>query len=181
MDRRSEEEITAFVKASYSRLVRLAYLLCGDSGRSEDLVQTALMKTILVWERLRWDDGVDHYVQRVLVNSFISAQRRRSWWERPSVRAARVHERAADQFEAVNQRDTLWRALARLPARQRAAVILRHYEDLSERHTAAVMGCSVGTVKALSSRGLQSLRRALADSQTGERAEEEAEAVSGAR
>lgn len=150
----AEDEISEFVRARYARLLRIAYLLCGDHGRAEDLVQTTLTKVALAWSRL--DDDVDHYTHRVLTNTFISARRRRSWFERPSVVAA--DQPGSDQFAAVDDRDLLRRALARLPARQRAAVVLRHYEDLSEEQTAAALGCAVGTVKSLTSRGLRSLR-----------------------
>ncbi|MFV2116537.1 SigE family RNA polymerase sigma factor [Micromonospora sp. LOL_025] len=150
----AEDEISEFVRARYARLLRIAYLLCGDHGRAEDLVQTTLTKVALAWSRL--DENVDHYAHRVLTNTFISARRRRSWFERPS--AITRDQQGPDQFAAVDDRDLLWRALAQLPARQRAAVVLRHYEDLSEENTAAVLGCAVGTVKSLTSRGLRSLR-----------------------
>lgn len=153
---RDDEEVTAFVRAKYVPLLRTAYLLCGDRGKAEDLVQTALAKTVVAWPRLQRSEGVDHYVQRILVNTFISFQRRRSWWEHPLGRFA--EGRARDEYGRVEQRDWLRRALDGLPARQRAAVVLRFYEDLSEQDTAAVLGCSVGTVKSLSSRGLQTLR-----------------------
>lgn len=153
---REDEEVTAFVRASYGRLLRTAYLLCGDRGKAEDLVQTTLAKTVVAWSRLQRSEAIDHYVQRVLVNTFISSRRRRSWWEQPLGRF--VEGRARDEFAVVEQRDWLRRALDGLPARQRAAVVLRFYEDLSEQDAAHVLGCSVGTVKSLSSRGLQALR-----------------------
>lgn len=158
-----DEEVTAFVRASYGLLLRVAYLLCGDQGHAEDLVQTALAKTVVAWPRLQRSEGVEHYVQRVLVNTFLSARRRRSWWERPLGRL--VETRAPDEYAAVEQRDWLRRALDGLPARQRAAVVLRFYEDLSEQDAADVLGCSVGTVKSLSSRGLRNLRLRLADAE----------------
>lgn len=157
MSSADDEEVTAFVKARYGRLVRVAFLLCGDVGLAEDLVQTTLSKTVAVWPRLHHLEGVDSYVQRILVNSYLSARRRRSWWERPLARA--LEEQAQDPYAAVEQRDWLRRALDGLPARQRAAVVLRFYQDLSEQEAAAVMGCSVGTVKSLSSRGLHRLRQ----------------------
>jgi len=154
--RDNDEEITDFVRASYGRLLRTAYLLCGDLGHAEDLVQTALAKTVAAWPRLQLSEGIDHYVQRVLVNTYLSARRRRSWWERPLGYAPEAP--AHDQYAAVEQRDWLRRALDGLTARQRAAVVLRFYGDLSEQDVARVMGCSVGTVKSLTSRGLQNLR-----------------------
>jgi RNA polymerase sigma-70 factor (sigma-E family) len=175
MDRRAADEVTEFVRARYGALVRVAYLLCGDAGRAEDLVQTALAKTALAWHRIDRGDGVDQYVQRVLVNTYISARRRRSWWERPLGLVVDVP--SSGPYDMVDERDALRRALGRLPARQRAAVVLRHYQDLSERQVAAAMGCSVGTVKSLTSRALRSLRRHLAEQDDMEDVDSERGAV----
>lgn len=161
MHDREDKEVTAFVRARYGSLLRTAFLLCGDRGKAEDLVQTTLAKTVVAWSRLQRSDGVDHYVQRVLVNTFVTSRRRRSWWEQPSGRL--VESPARDEYAGVEQRDLLRRALDGLPARQRAAVVLRFYEDLSERDTARALGCSVGTVKSLSSRGLRNLREQWAE------------------
>jgi RNA polymerase sigma-70 factor (sigma-E family) len=155
MHDREDKEVTAFVRARYVSLLRTAFLLCGDRGKAEDLVQTTLAKTVVAWSRLQHSDSIDHYVQRVLVNTFVTSRRRRSWWEQPL--GGLVESPGRDEFVAVEQRDQLGRALDPLPARQRAAVVLRFYEDLSERDTARALGCSVGTVKSLSSRGLQTL------------------------
>jgi RNA polymerase sigma-70 factor (sigma-E family) len=154
---REDEEVTAFVRTRYGPLVRTAFLLCGDRGKAEDLVQTTLAKTVVAWPRLQRSEGIDHYVQRVLVNTFVTWRRRRSWWEQPLGRL--VESQARDEYAGVEQRDLLRRALDGLPARQRAAVVLRFYEDLSEQDAAHALGCSVGTVKSLSSRGLQTLRK----------------------
>ena len=153
---RKDEEVTVFVRARYRSLLRTAFLLCGDRGKAEDLVQTTLAKTVVAWSRLQGAESIDHYVQRILVNAFITSRRRRSWWELPVGRL--VESQARDEYVGVEQRDMLRRALDRLPARQRAAVVLRFYEDLSEQDAAQALGCSVGTVKSLSSRGLQNLR-----------------------
>lgn len=161
MDDGADEEVTAFVRARYGPLLRTAFLLCGDRGRAEDLVQATLAKVVVAWPRLQRSDGIDHYVQRVLVNTFVTWRRRRSWWEQPLGRG--MDSPAPDEYVGVEQRDWLRRALDRLPARQRAAVVLRYYEDLSERDTARALGCSVGTVKSLSSRGLHTLRTQSAD------------------
>ncbi|BAL85354.1 putative RNA polymerase ECF-subfamily sigma factor [Actinoplanes missouriensis 431] len=163
---REDDEVAAFVRARYGRLLRTAYLLCGDHGRAEDLVQTTLAKTVMAWSRLQHSESIDHYVQRVLVNTFVSSRRRRSWWEQPFGRL--VESRARDEYAGVEQRDWLRRALNGLPARQRAAIVLRFYEDLSEQDTAHALGCSVGTVKSLSSRGLQTLRARWAEADAAE-------------
>ncbi|MEV4467867.1 SigE family RNA polymerase sigma factor [Micromonospora echinofusca] len=157
MHDREDKEVTAFVRARYGSLLRTAFLLCGDRVKAEDLVQTTLAKTVVAWPRLQRSEGVDHYVRRILVNTFVTWRRRRSWWEQPLGRL--VESQARDEYVGVEQRDLLRRALDGLPARQRAAVVLRFYEDLSEQDTAHVLGCSVGTVKSLSSRGLQTLRK----------------------
>jgi RNA polymerase sigma-70 factor (sigma-E family) len=154
---REHEEVTAFVRARYGSLLRTAFLLCGDRGKAEDLVQATLVKTVLAWPRLQRSEGIDHYVHRILVNTFVTSRRRRSWWEQPLGRL--VETRSRDEYVGVDQRDWLRRALDGLPARQRAAVVLRFYEDLSEQDAAHALGCSVGTVKSLSSRGLQTLRK----------------------
>lgn len=175
MDGQEDDEITEFVRARYSALLRVAYLLCGDVGRAEDLVQASLAKTALAWRRIDRGDGVDHYVRRVLINTYISARRRRSWWERPS---DLVEDLAGpSQYDAADQRDALRRALRRLPARQRAAVVLRHYLDLSEQQAATTMSCSVGTVKSLTSRGLRSLRAYLTEEEAVERVDKQQGAV----
>jgi RNA polymerase sigma-70 factor (sigma-E family) len=157
MDSQDDEGVTAFVRASYGRLLREAFLLCGDAGRAEDLVQTTLAKTVVVWSRLQRSEGIDNYVQRTLINTYLSARRRRAWWEQPFSRL--VESQARDEYVGVEQRDWLRRALDALPARQRAAVVLRFYVDLSEQDAARALGCSVGTVKSLSSRGLRTLRQ----------------------
>ena len=157
MDRQDDDGVTAFVRASYGRLLREAFLLCGDAGRAEDLVQTTLAKTVVVWSRLQRSEGIDNYVQRTLINTYLSARRRRAWWEQPLGRL--VERQARDEYVGVEQRDWLRRALDALPARQRAAVVLRFYADLSEQDAALALGCSVGTVKSLSSRGLRTLRQ----------------------
>lgn len=159
-----DEDVTAFVRARYGQLLRTAYLLCGDRGKAEDLVQVTLAKTVVAWPRLQRSEGADHYVQRILLNTFLSSRRLRSWWERPLGRM--VDGPAPDDFVQVEQRDWLRRALKGLPPRQRAAVVLRFYEDLSEQDTARALGCSVGTVKSLSSRGLQALRERSIEAET---------------
>jgi len=93
---REDEEVTAFVRARYGPLVRTAFLLCGDRGKAEDLVQTTLAKTVVAWPRLRRSEGIDHYVQRVLVNTFVTWRRRRSWWEQPLGRL--VDSQARDEY-----------------------------------------------------------------------------------
>jgi RNA polymerase sigma-70 factor (ECF subfamily) len=156
--RSGDASFREFAAAQWSPLGRTAYLLVGDRGHAEDLVQTVLAKMWAVWPRVA-DQAPEAYARRVLTNAATSWWRRRWHGERatetlPDVPADR------DLAGSVAERLALGEALRQLPARQRAAVVLRFAEDLSELDTAAVMGCSVGNVKALTSRGLAALRAA---------------------
>jgi RNA polymerase sigma-70 factor (sigma-E family) len=143
-------DFDAFVAASSRRLLATAYLLTGDHGRAEDLLQTALARTWLVWARV---ESPEPYVRRAMVNTYASWWRRRWRDERPTDDLA---DRAYVE-ESVDQHD-LWVALRRLPRGQRAVLVLRFYEDLTEVETAQVLGCSVGTVKSQSFKALAKLR-----------------------
>ena len=151
-----ERAFREFVSARSPALLRTAYLLVGDWASAEDLVQVALTKTYLAWRRLDHIDAVEAYVRRVLVNTASSWWRRRWHRERP---AAVLPERAVpDSTGQYSDRDALLRHLRALPVRQRAVLVLRYYEDMSEAETARVLGVSVGTVKSQSSRGIAALR-----------------------
>jgi RNA polymerase sigma-70 factor (sigma-E family) len=153
--REDDAEFEAFVAARYRRLLQVAYLLTCDVGRAEDLLQTALLKTWSSWRRLR-PEAAEAYVRTVLVRTSASWWRRRWRGELPT---ASVPERAAaDDLARVLDREALLRPLGRLPARMRAVIVLRYFEDLSERQAAAALGCSVGSVKSLSSKALARLR-----------------------
>lgn len=148
--------------AHHASAVRLAYLLVSDAYLAEDVVADAFAKVYVRWRRGEVRD-VDAYVRRAVVNEANSKLRRRYLERRHAGhrdgddRGVRlVDEDAAD-------RDAVWRAIGQLPPRQRAAVVLRYHEDLSEAEAAQVLGCSVGTVKSQTSRGLQKLESLLAD------------------
>jgi RNA polymerase sigma-70 factor (sigma-E family) len=145
-----------FVEIRYGDLLRTAYLLTGTREAAEDLLQGALLTTMRHWRRVT--DPVS-YVRRAMVNQRTSLWRRigsREWLtDRPPDR------RAPDETAAREDRDALLAALARLPVRMRAVLVLRYWEDLSETQTAALLGCSVGTVKSQASRGLTRLRGVL--------------------
>ena len=147
-----------FVATRSTRLLRTAYLLTHDRALAEDLVQTSLAKAWFAWGRI--DGQPDAYVRRVMVNTYSSWWRRRWNGEQataePPERPAGAGHRPEDG--RVDDRTDLWRALARLPKRQRAVVVLRFYEDLSEIETAEILQCSVGTVKSQASRALAKLR-----------------------
>lgn len=155
-----EDEFREFVAARSSALLRTAYLLAGDWATAEDLLQTALTKTYLAWKRLGQIEAVEPYARRVLVNTSTSWWRRRWHGERPT---EFIPERPApDQLEERLDRDVLWRHVKALPVRQRAVLVLRFYEDMSEAQTAALLDISPGTVKSQTSRALGTLRQRLA-------------------
>ena len=142
----------AFVAARSPALQRLAYLLTRDWALAEDLLQTALVRSWQAWGRI--DGDPEPYVRTVLVNTFTS------WWRRRwngEVPTAELPE-SASAAAGVEQRDLLWQALGRLPRKQRAVVVLRYYEDLSEAEIASVLGVSRGTVKSQCSKALAHLR-----------------------
>ncbi|MGN9889883.1 SigE family RNA polymerase sigma factor [Micromonospora sp. L31] len=156
-----EEEFRDFVAARSSALLRTAYLLAGDWATAEDLLQTALTKTYLACKRLGGIEAIEPYARRVMVNTSTSWWRRRWHGERPT---EVLPERAGvDEIEQQLDRDVLWRHLTALPARQRAVLVLRFYEDMSEAQTAALLEISPGTVKSQTSRALATLRRRLGE------------------
>jgi len=154
-----EEEFREFVVARSAALLRTAYLLVGDWASAEDMLQTALTKTYLAWKRLGEIGAVEAYTRRVLVNTVTSCWRRRWHGERPT--EVLPEQTVPDDLDARLERDVLWRHVRTLPVRQRAVLVLRYYEDLSEAQTAVLLGISVGTVKSQCARALATLRRRL--------------------
>lgn len=158
-----EDEFSLFVAGRSRALLRTAYLLTGDAHAAEDLLQVALMRTLRHWNRIRDRESLDAFVRQVMVNEHRSRLRRRSSREVPSddvALAADVphHGDAAQVDDSIE----LARALASLTPRQRATVVLRFYEDLSEPEVARILRCSVGTVKSQTSRALARLRAVVA-------------------
>jgi RNA polymerase sigma-70 factor (sigma-E family) len=147
------EAFDAFVVARSPALLRTAYLLTHDRGLAEDLVQAALTKTWFAWGRINDDDPV-RYVRRVLVTTSVSWHRRLWIRERPT---DVLPELPTEVDESPAAHD-LWVAIGHLPPRQRAVVVLRYYEDLTEAETAHLLGCSVGTVKSQCSKAMTKLR-----------------------
>ena len=148
--------------AHYDRLFRLALVLAGDPYEAEDIVQEVFMRS---GERLAslTDDEIAPYLRTAVVNEWRSRMRRlRTRMRRLPL--ARVPDSQAPDMEASNE---LWTYVLALPTRQRATVVLRYYEDLSERATAEILGCSVGTVKSQLSRAIEHLRRRYADEDRG--------------
>ena len=158
-DPAAEGEFREFVAVRSAALHRTAYLLVGDWALAEDLVQTALVKTYLAWRRLDGIAAVEPYARRVMINTATGWWRRRWRGERPT---GQLPERPiADGADQRAERDRVWQLLRDLPARQRAVVVLRFYEDLSEAETARLLDISVGTVKSQTSRAMAAMRARL--------------------
>ena len=159
---RDASDLTAFsefVDTRSSALFRTAYLMVGDHQLAQDLLQEALVKTLIAWPRLRDRANVDAYTRRIIVTTSISWRRRRSFHERPSSDLPETLD--ADPVEDLVTHDAVIAALRTVPPRQRAAIVLRYYQDLTEAQTADAMGCSVGAVKSQVAAGLARLRREL--------------------
>lgn len=149
-------DFETFAAARWPRLLRTAYLLTGDHHEAEDLVQVTLAKLYPAWPRVRGLDEPDAYVRRALVNNNLSRFRKRRVVQ---LLTPRLPERAQEGGAArTEERSLLLEALGTLPPRQRAVVVLRYWEDLSEQQAAEVLGCSPGNVKSQASRGLRKLR-----------------------
>lgn len=138
---------------------RTAYLMCGDWHRAEDLAQTAFAKLYAAWPRLRNPAAADAYLRQTLTSTYLDDSRRHWHRERATLT---LPEEAASYDD--DDRLVLLAALAQVPARQRACLVLRFFDDLSVEQTAAALQCSAGTVKSNTSRGLDALRRILGDS-----------------
>jgi RNA polymerase sigma-70 factor (sigma-E family) len=157
VDASADEEFSEFMHGRWAQLVRLGYALTGDLQTAEDLAQTAFARAYSAWPRVRKADDPDAYVRAIVVNA-----------NRSRFRKQRVSELLTDSppeslapGEAGGQRDdraVLIQALMRLSYGQRAAVVLRYWLDMSETQAAAVLGCSVGTVKSQAARGVAKLR-----------------------
>ncbi|MDI2128067.1 SigE family RNA polymerase sigma factor [Yinghuangia seranimata] len=159
-----DDALREFIIARRGPLLRSAFLLCGDVHEAEDLVQSTLVKVVLAGRRLDRIDNIEAYTRRTLMSVFISSRRR--LWRREHPHAAPPDTQAAPGGDpelglAVRA------ALTRVPARQRAVLVLRYWEDLSVEETAHILGVSPGTVKSQSARGLAALRTALGDALPG--------------
>jgi RNA polymerase sigma-70 factor (sigma-E family) len=150
-----------FVTAHVDDLLRTAYLIVWDEGEAEDLVQECLLKVARRWPRIRRMEQPRAYARRILVNLALDGARRRARRRRELEPAASAYLSAADPLPALEGRDELLQALGQLHERQRAVLVLRYFNDLTEAQVAKVLGCSPGTVKSSASRGLARLREAL--------------------
>lgn len=160
--RDDDERFHVFVARSTAPLTRLAYLLSGDQHLANDLVQTSLIRLYQAWPRMRDKDAPDAYARTVLLRCWLNERRRP--WRRSEFRDGVVPDKpvpGTDLTETVHHKEVLRVALAQLPSRQRAAVVLRYWSQHSVAETAAIMRCSEGNVRSQSSRGLAALRTAL--------------------
>lgn len=172
-----DERYSAFAEYVAARslwLRRVAFLLCHDLDRADDLVQASITKLYVHWSRVHGIENLDGYVRTILVNTYL-AEQRSHWWKRVTL----GHEPAADEAAATvpnpDLKLDLAAALASITPRQRAVLVLRFYCDLPVEEAARLLGCSTGTVKSQTSRGLAAMRRLLASpdapfhAETGER------------
>lgn len=149
-------DFESWLVAREAALQRTAYLLTGDEHSGRDLVQITLAKLYLAWDRIGDHEHVDAYARRILVNEHRSAWRRSR--RHPEVVTDRPPERRAPAEDYDGSREAVWQFLATLPPRQRAVIVLRYYEQLTEAETAEVLRVSVGTVKSQASRAIATLR-----------------------
>lgn len=152
-------EFEEFTVSRQRALFRYAYLLVGERGLAEDLLQESLTKTYVRWSKLRDSANAEAYTRKVMTNTAISWFRRKSWQERPHDTLPAGQPAPSEDTTA---RVWLWGELGKLPPQQRAVLVLRYYEDLTLAETARVLGCTEGTVKSQGSRALKKLRAGLA-------------------
>ena len=164
-----------FASARYASLYRTAYLLTGNHHTAEDLVQTVLTKVYASWGRVRRTDRPESYARRMLINEALSLHRHRWTTEVSTARpAALAHAGShAGPEQAVTDTQMVWHALTQLTPKQRAVVVLRYYEDLSEREIAAVLQIAPGTVKSHAHAALLALSAQLPDGPHGSAYEQE--------
>jgi RNA polymerase sigma-70 factor (sigma-E family) len=145
-----------YVAVRSAALHRAAYLMVGDVGLAQDLVQEALIRTYVAWPRLYEAAHAEAYTRRAITTIAIDWSRKRASTERPTDRPPETAE--PSHADGIDDKTWLWQCLQRLPVRQRVAIVLRYYEDLTEAQTAEAMGCAVGTVKSTVNAGKARLR-----------------------
>ena len=156
----SEEEYVDYVTARIPALRRLAYVLTGDDHRADDLVQQTITTLYVKWQRAQAADHLDAYVRTMLVRTFVD-ERRLAWARVRLFREA--PEPPPFEDGGIEERQVVRAALSRVPRRQQAVLVLRFFYDLPVDEVAATLGCSAGTVKSQTSRGLAALRRLLGE------------------
>ncbi len=166
----TDQDFAEFVGARWASLYRLAYLLAASPTGAEDLLQTTLEKAYVNWPRISRMGFPEAYVRRMLANTLVSSRRRAWIREKPWDKLPETADASAEV--PVLDRSLIWPLVCALPDRQRAVIVLRYYEDLSEAQIAEALGCAAGTVKSQSSAAMGALRRALAAAGVAERVDE---------
>ena len=154
---RKDAEFADFFSATWPRLFRTTYAVAGDRALAEDALQSAFAKAYSSWHRVQGAAHPEAYVRRMAVNEVLGVLRRPWFRAERSTEAPEPTAVPSPEGSAVD-RDLVWRAVCSLPPQQRAVVVLRYYEDLSEAEIADVLGCSRGTVKSTASSALKNLR-----------------------
>lgn len=162
--KRDEAAFVEFASSARDRLRRTAYLACGDWDKAADHVQEGLVRVYVAWPRLQRNGQEYAYARKAVMSALLDHHRRRSSTERPVDHAASSapHPATPDPVDAIAQRHELMAALAQLPPRQRACLVLRYFEDLSVVDTAGALGITPGTVKSQTSRALDTVRQVFA-------------------
>ena len=158
----SEEEFANFAAAASPRLRRMAFLLCGDWHAADDLAQTTLAKLFVSWRKIKRQDAAHAYAARTLVNTYLADKRLK---RNEEILTSKLPERSI-QLPAPETRIVVLGALATLPPKGRAVIVLRYWADLSVDQVADMLGCSPGNVKSQSARALGKLRAVLGDIRT---------------
>jgi RNA polymerase sigma-70 factor (sigma-E family) len=157
-----EASFEDFVLTRGKALLRFAVMLCADRGRAEDLVQSALIKTYPQWDRVAGMAAPEAYVRTVIVRAHLRWWRNRASTEIPAAATTDRPDRT-DVAHRLASRDAAWDLLGRLPRKQRAVLVLRYYEDLSDNQIAQTLGCQESTVRSQAARGLAALRAIVTD------------------
>jgi len=158
-----DDDFVAYYAASTTNLRNTAYLLCGDWHLAEDLTQITFTKLYRAWSRIDRHEVLDQYARQVLLRAFLD-ERRRPWRrERPTVPDDVVLDAVVPEIRLTEERAVLRHALMRVPKRRRAVLVLRFWADLSVEQVGEILGCTAGTVKSQTSRGLADLRGVLGD------------------
>ncbi|MEU7526218.1 SigE family RNA polymerase sigma factor [Saccharothrix sp. NPDC042600] len=166
-----EQGFREFAVGHAAALRRTAYLFCGDWHTAEDLMQASLLKLYQAWHRVEWRDNPSAYARKVLLRTWLDEKRRP--WRRAEQRDGEVPDRADASADPDLAEEKLWArdlvhaALLRVPPRQRAVLVLRYFEDLPVSEVAVAMGCTEGTVKSQTARGLVALRAAVEQLEAG--------------
>jgi RNA polymerase sigma-70 factor (sigma-E family) len=161
--RQDDDEFTEFVAASSRRLLRMAYLITGDEQVAQDLLQTALERAYRRWGPVRRSDQPEAYVRRVIVNAATDVWRAGRGRRTVALDEAHWPAEPDEAMDGLLAREALLACVRELPAGQRAVLVLRYFDDLTEAETARVLGCSVGTVKSQHARAIARLRKLLPD------------------